>query len=67
MMFSAQVIEAIGILLIVIERQDWTPFRSVALSNPAYIQAIARAIANCPEFNGMTLHDVTLHWTLLPR
>ena len=54
-MLSAQVIEAIGILLDVIERQDWTSFRSVALSNPAYIQAIARAIANFPEFNGMTL------------
>ena len=47
--------KAIEILLEIIERQDWISFRSAALSNPAYFQAITKAIASCPECNGMTL------------
>ena len=54
-MISVEALNAIAILLEVIERQDWTAFRSVALSNPTYFQAITRAIASCPEFHGMTL------------
>lgn len=54
-MSSAEVMEAIGILIQIIEQQDWMTFRSVALSNPAYFIAITRAIASCPEYNGMTL------------
>eukprot|EP00984_Skeletonema_dohrnii_P029102 scaffold19446_cov155-Skeletonema_dohrnii-CCMP3373.AAC.1 len=52
---SSKVIKSIEILLGIIERQDWISLRSVVLSNPAYFQAITKAIANCPECNGMTL------------
>ena len=56
-MISTEAFLAIGIILEAIERQDWLAFRSVVhLSNPAYFQAITRAIASCSEFNGgMTL------------
>ena len=55
-MLSTDMIHAIAILLELIERQDWMAFRSVALLNPAYFQAITRAISSCSEFNGgMTL------------
>lgn len=54
-MISAEVMDAIVILLQIIEQQDWMSFRSAVLSNPAYFLAITRAIASCPEYNGMTL------------
>ncbi len=54
-MTSAEGLKAIAILLQIIEQQDWMLFRSVAFSNPAYLIAITRAIASCPEYNGMTL------------
>ena len=54
-MTSITVMREIGILLDLIDRQDWVSFRSVALSSPAYFLAITRAIASCPEYNGMTL------------
>ena len=56
-MISTEALLAIGIILEVIERQDWLAFHSVVhLSNPAYFQAITREIASCSEFNGgMTL------------
>ena len=46
---------AIGMLLQIIEQQDWATFQSVALSDPAYFLAITGAIENCPQYNGMTL------------
>ena len=54
-MISAKALQATGLILEAIERQDWTAFRSVALSNPAYFQAISRFFASHPEFHGMTL------------
>lgn len=62
-----QMLHYISLLLDIIETQDWETFESVALSNPKAFQIISRRIANCPEFNGMTLlhacvrYDPPLH------
>jgi ankyrin repeat protein len=54
-MTSAKVLNTIAIILDLIERQDWQTFQSGALSSAAFFRALTAAIANCPEFNGMTL------------
>ena len=46
---------SIAILLDLIDKQDWQTFQSAALSSSAFFRALTAAIANCPEFNGMTL------------
>eukprot|EP00986_Skeletonema_menzelii_P009053 scaffold4031_cov141-Skeletonema_menzelii.AAC.3 len=46
---------SITVLLNAISRQDWELVQSIAISNPATFRAIANAIGNSPEFNGMTL------------
>ena len=52
---STTVLNSIVALLDLIDRQDWDLFRRTALSNPITFLAIANAIGNSPEFNGMTL------------
>ena len=54
-MTSAKVMTSIAILLDLIDKQDWQTFQSGALSSAAFFRALTAAIANCPEFNGMTL------------
>jgi ankyrin repeat protein len=54
-MTSAKVMTSIAILLDLIDKQDWQTFQSAALSSSAFFRALTAAIANCPEFNGMTL------------
>jgi hypothetical protein len=52
---AAKLLKSIGILLDLIDKQDWLTFRSAALSSFACFRAITAAIANFPELNGMTL------------
>ena len=54
-MSSTRILNSIAILLDLIERQDWESFQSIALLSSAAFLAIANAINNCQEFNGMTL------------
>jgi ankyrin repeat protein len=54
-MTSAQVLNTVVTLLHLIERQDWKKFQSIALSSSTSFRALTNDIANCPEFNGMTL------------
>ena len=54
-MTSTNVLNSIGILLEIIDGQDWPTFQSAAHSSTASFQAITNAISNCPESNGMTL------------
>ena len=54
-MISTKVMNSITVLLNAISRQDWELVQSIAISNPATFRAIANAIGNSPEFNGMTL------------
>ena len=52
---TTEVLNSIIVLLDLIDRQDWELFQRSALSNPAAFRAIANAVRNSPEFNGMTL------------
>ncbi len=55
-MTSIEVLESISYLLVLIETQNWELFRSYALEpSPAHFRARTNAIAQIPEFNGMTL------------
>lgn len=42
-------------LLGLIEMQEWEQLQKVALSNPKTFQVISESIAECEDFNGMTL------------
>ena len=51
----ADVMKYLSYLLGLIESQDWAKFEEVALSNPKTFRFISQSIADCEEFNGMTL------------
>ena len=60
---SPKVLNLITILLEAIAGRDWELFRSTALSSPVYFKAVTKAIASCPEFNGMTLLHAVVRYT----
>ncbi|KAL7427213.1 hypothetical protein ACHAXM_000745 [Skeletonema potamos] len=55
-MTSSKVIDSIGILLGLVELQDWQTFQTLTLSRSAnFFRALCNIIAGCEEFHGMTL------------